>query len=342
MHFRPAITAEAKPLIGLYSESGCGKTYGALLIAKGFAGDMSKVGMIETEAGRGEMYADDPVVGNYQVLPIRENFSPKAYGEGIDIAGKSGLEVLIIDSGSHEWEGAGGVLDMASKNQEAGMKGVLVWQKPKIEHQREFILKLLSTPVPLVILCMRAKYPMKQELVGGKKEWVRADYLEPKQADDILFEMMVHGWIDQQHNLHVTKFSKEIFKSIFIDGKPITVETGERLSQWAKGGMKKPGPPKAKIDLKELQKKSDKSVAEVTAWIVAKGFKTSKDLSEELLEELVKWITTPKSAPNPDELPGTHAVQCTTAGQPATLGFCRTECQRIASYRDCPDYCGAM
>jgi len=237
--FRPAITSEAKPLIGLYSESGCGKTYGALLLAKGFSGDMSKVGMIETESGRGEMYADDPVVGGYQVLPIRDNFSPKAYGEAIVEAGKAGLTVLIIDSGSHEWEGAGGVLSMAALNQEEGKKGPLVWQRPKLDHQREFMLRLLQTPVSLVILCMRAKYPMKEEIIKGEKKWTRSTILEPKQSDDILFEMMVHGWIDQEHNLHVTKYSKETFKQIFLDGKPITVETGKRLSEWAKGGVKK-------------------------------------------------------------------------------------------------------
>jgi hypothetical protein len=238
--FRPAITSEAKPLIGLYSESGCGKTLGALLLAKGFSGDMSKVGMIETESGRGEMYADDPVVGGYQVLPIRDNFSPKSYGEAIVEAGKAGLTVLIIDSGSHEWEGAGGVLSMAAKNQEDGKKGPLVWQIPKLDHQREFMLRLLQTPVSLVILCMRAKYPMKEEIVKGAKTWTRSTVLEPKQSDDILFEMMVHGWIDQEHNLHVTKYSKETFKQIFQNGKPITVDTGKRLSEWAKGGVMNP------------------------------------------------------------------------------------------------------
>jgi flagellar motor switch/type III secretory pathway protein FliN len=238
--FRPAITSEAKPLIGLYSESGCGKTYSALLLAKGFAGDMSKVGMIETESGRGEVYADDPVVGGYQVLPLRESFAPKEYGAAITAAGQAGLKVLIIDSASHEWEGAGGVLGMAAANQAAGKKGPIVWQQPKMDHQREFMLRLLQTPVPLVIVCMRAKYPMKEVLNNGKKEWTRSGTLEPKQADDILFEMMVHAWIDQQHSLHVTKYTKEAFRSIFIDNSPITVDTGKRLSAWAAGTSPKP------------------------------------------------------------------------------------------------------
>jgi hypothetical protein len=38
------MASEAKPLVGLYAESGTGKTKSALLLAKGFVGDMSKVG----------------------------------------------------------------------------------------------------------------------------------------------------------------------------------------------------------------------------------------------------------------------------------------------------------
>lgn len=238
--FRPAITSEAKPLIGIYAESGAGKTFSALLLAKGFASDMSKVGMIETESGRGEVFADDPIVGGFKVLSLRDDFSPKSYGQAIDVAGKADLRVLIVDSASHEWEGSGGVLGMAAKNQEDGKKGPIVWQQPKMQHQREFMLKLMQTPVPLVIVCMRAKYPMKEIIKDGKKEWSRSEILEPKQADDILFEMMVHGWVDQKHNFHVTKWTKDAFKNIFIDGQPISVETGKRLAAWASGTTEKP------------------------------------------------------------------------------------------------------
>lgn len=239
-HFRRAVKSEAKPLIGLYAESGRGKTYSALLLAKGFAGDMSKVAMIETESGRGELFADDPVVGGYDVWPIRDDFAPRNYEAGILSAGKGEYRVLIIDSASHEWEGAGGVLSMAAKNQEDGKKGVLVWQMPKLLHQREFMLRLLGTPIPVVIVCMRAKYPMHEVVKNGKKDWSRSEDLEPKQAEDILFEMMVHGWIDKEHRLHITKCSKDDLRRVFIDGQPITVETGQRLSEWSKGIADKP------------------------------------------------------------------------------------------------------
>lgn len=234
--FRPAKRSEAKPLIGIYSESGCGKTYSALLLARGFVGPTGRIGMIETEAGRGEAYAET-IPGGYDVLPIRGEFSPKAYGEAITAAESAKLDALIIDSASHEWEGAGGVLSMAAANQAAGKKGVLVWQMPKMEHQRQFMLRLMATPIPLVIICMRAKYPMLEKKgANGAKEWVRSEELEPKQSDDILFEMFVHGWIDRDHKFHGTKYTLPELREILRDGERLSLDSGSRLAAWAKGG----------------------------------------------------------------------------------------------------------
>jgi hypothetical protein len=230
--FRPATRTEAKPLIGLYAESGNGKTWSALLLARGFVGDAGKIGMIETEGGRGEANVGREPVGQYLVRPIRGNFSPEEYGRAITDAEAAGLDALIIDSASHEWEGAGGVLSMAADNQAKGTKGVLVWQQPKISHQRNFMLRLMQTSIPLVIVCMRAKYPMEKK----GNDWVRSTVLEPKQAEDILFEMFVHGWIDAEHKLHVTKYTLPELAGVIIDNQPVSIETGRRLAEWAKGG----------------------------------------------------------------------------------------------------------
>src|SRR5262249_6120160 len=235
--FRPAKRSEAKPLIGLYSESGCGKTWSSLMLARGFVGEKGRIGMIETESGRGEAYAD-LLPGGYAVLPIRESFAPSEYGKALTAAEDAKLDALIIDSASHEWEGAGGVLAMAAAAQAAGTKGVLTWQKPKMEHQRHFMLRLMQTPIPLVIVCMRAKYPMiETRNKKGEKEWVRSEVLEPKQSDDILFEMFVHGWIDREHRLHVTKYTRPDLAQVIRDNEPITIDTGRALAQWAAGGQ---------------------------------------------------------------------------------------------------------
>jgi RecA/RadA recombinase len=237
--FRPAKRSEAKPLIGLYAESGAGKTLSALLLARGFVGPEGRIGMIETESGRGEVYADDPrLPGGYAVLPLRETFSPEVYGEAIQQAEKESFDALIIDSASHEWDAVGGVRHMAAMAEEEGKKGMLVWQAAKMAHQRHFMLPLLTTPIPLVILCMRARYPMEERKgVPEKDRWQRSEWLVPYQSDTILFEMFVHGWIDRpQHRFHGTKYSREDLRGILRDNEPITVDTGQRLAAWASGG----------------------------------------------------------------------------------------------------------
>lgn len=233
---RPAQRSESKPLIGLYARSGCGKTWSALMLARGFVGPTGRIVMIETEGGRGEAFCD-LLPGGYDVCPIRGSFSPKAYGEALTAVETNAPDALIIDSASHEWEGADGVLAMAAKNQAAGKHGPLIWQEPKMEHQRHFMLRLMATPIPLVVVCMRAKYPMEEKpKQGGGKEWIRSTELEPKQSEDILFEMFVHGWIDAAHKFHGTKYTRDDFKAIIHDDEPITYGTGERLAAWACGG----------------------------------------------------------------------------------------------------------
>lgn len=263
MNLRPALASMARIIAAFYAESGNGKTRSALNLACGFVGGrarMDKVVMIETEAGRGEAYADDPEVGGYNVVSMREDFGPKRYGEAITVAERAGAEVLIIDSASHEWEGAGGVLMQAGENQAAGKKGPLVWQQPKMHHQREFIGRILQTPCPLVIACLRAKYPMIEATAkdverwvdagkpGGDKarpkvgEWFRSWRLEPKQSEDFLYECFVHGWIDDRHALHVTKYTLDDLRAVIVDGEPVTVATGTRLAAWAKRRKASPVP----------------------------------------------------------------------------------------------------
>ncbi len=234
--FRPARRSNAKPLIGIYSESGCGKTYSALLLARGFVGPTGRIGMIETEAGRGEAYADKkdyPEIGGYEVLPLHDDFSPEAYGNAIGLAEKANppFDALILDSASHEWEGQNGVLQQAAAREASGVKGQLIWQKPKIDHQRHFMLRFMQTPIPLVILCMRAKYPMEKK----GNDWARSTKLEPKQSDDILFEMFVHGWIDADHKFHITRAGAKALEPVFGGGQPISLQTGEKLAAWSRG-----------------------------------------------------------------------------------------------------------
>lgn len=236
LSIRKALRSEAKPLIGLYAESGAGKTFSALQLARGFVGPSGRIGMIETESGRGEAHVDS-VPGGFDVISMRDDFAPRRCGDAITLAEASNLDALIVDSASHEWEGIGGVLHMAAANMDAGKKGLQVWQQPKIDHQRHFVGRLLQTPIKLVIVCMRAKYPMAEITKNGKKELQRSEVMEPKQSEDILFEMFVHGWIGRDdHAFHGTKYTRPELANVIKSGEPISIATGEALARWAAGG----------------------------------------------------------------------------------------------------------
>lgn len=109
---RQATRQKAKIRLGLSAVAGGGKTMSAILIAKGLCnGDLSKVALIDTENGSGDLYAH---LGNYSVLPIEADYTPEKYIEAIKECEKAGMEVIIIDSITHEWDGKGGILDISN------------------------------------------------------------------------------------------------------------------------------------------------------------------------------------------------------------------------------------
>ena len=232
INFRPAVREDTMPLIALYSQSGCGKTFSALLLARGMVGEAGRIAMIDTESGRGSLYSDQ-IPGGYDTLQLSEPFSPERYIDAVQAAESEGYDIVVIDSVSHEWEGTGGVCDMAAHIEErSGKKGLHCWNKPKQEHNK-FVLKLLGASIP-VIVCIRAKYKTRQ--VG--KDVVKDDHISPIQAEDFIFEMTLHAEILQDHTIRLTKCSHPDLWACIEEGHPIAAVTGERIAAWAKGEQK--------------------------------------------------------------------------------------------------------
>ena len=112
-----ATREKSKLRIALAGVSGGGKTLGALLLASGLTGgDFSKVCLIDTEHRRGELYANrtDLGVGEFWYIELKAPYSPEHYKECVDAAVKQvGPDgVVIVDSLSHAWSNAGGVLEI--------------------------------------------------------------------------------------------------------------------------------------------------------------------------------------------------------------------------------------
>lgn len=253
---KPASRQGINPLIGLYGESGTGKTYSGLLLARGLAGPSGKIVMIDTESGRGSLYAD-VLPGGYEVIELTEPFAPARYIQALQAAEKSGARVVMIDSASHEWEGQEGVLDQAAANeQRSGKPGLHCWKQPKFEHAK-FVSALLRSSVP-VIVCLRAKFKSRQgRNAQGKTEIVKDDHPSPIQAEDFIFEMTAHAEILPDHSLRLTKWSHPALKEAFPAKGPITIQTGEAVARWCQGGAApRPAPkqPESIAQIADLKK----------------------------------------------------------------------------------------
>lgn len=247
--FKRATRQGVKPVIGLFAESGCGKTYSALLLARGIAGPEGIVRMIDTESGRGSLYAD-VLPGGYDVLTLDAPFTPARYIQCIELAENAGTDVLVIDSMSHEWEGVGGVLDMAGANEEkSGRSGLHNWKTPKMEHNK-LLLKILQSKL-IIIVCIRAKYKSRQ--VKGTKEMAESgaitnnqvgktvilkdEMTSPIQAEDFIFEMTAHMEILPNHTIRLTKCSHPQLRDCFPKDRerPLTIADGAKIKGWANG-----------------------------------------------------------------------------------------------------------
>lgn len=286
-----------KPLVVVYSESGCGKTFSALLVGRGIAGPAGKMVMVDSESGRGSLYADIAELGGYDVLELTK-FSPSDYIDAIDKVEASGADVGILDSGSHEWEGISGVLDMAAANEASSNKpGLHNWRIPKLEHQK-FVQRLLRSKIPWIV-CLRAKYKTRQAKENGKTVIIKDDVTSPIQAEDFIFEATCHAEILSNHSIILTKHSHPALKTCFPEDKttPLTIEHGQKIARWCAGSVEKPSGNIAKLkkelwDMTQSKHFGDKS--KFLQWLVDEALIDPDGRLETMSEALI--ATTIKKA----------------------------------------------
>ena len=295
---KKAVRKNSAPFIVLYGESGTGKTYSALLLARGIAGQKGVIRVIDTESGRASLYADIPEFGEYDTVDLSEPFSPARYIEALTTA-SNGADVVILDSGSHEWEGPGGVCDMAMESElRSNQKGLHNWKVPKFEHSK-FVQSLLRSSIPIII-CLRAKFKTRQIREGGKTQIIKDDHTSPIQADDFIFEATAHGEIMPDHSLHLTKCSHPSLKECFPAKKPIELLHGQKIAAWCRGGLlvESPELKAAKKNVWDLLKKKlgVNTLSDAEIWLRSKSiFSSEQALSSlstvEQCEELFNKVT---------------------------------------------------
>lgn len=177
MEFRKAERRKAKLRLGITGPAGSGKTYGALLIAKGLGG---KTVLIDTENGSGDLYA---ALFDYDVGRIQAPYDVRKYFQAIYDAEQAGYDIIIIDSLSHAWSGEGGLLDVQGKIADSSRSGnsFAAWRKVTPLHNK--LIDMILNSKCHIIATMRSKTEYIQaENERGKTE-IRKVGLAPVQRE---------------------------------------------------------------------------------------------------------------------------------------------------------------
>lgn len=235
MELRKAARQKAKLRIGISGPSGSGKTHGAILIANGIASSKDKVAIIDTESGSADLFAN---LGDFSVIRLEAPYTPERYIEAIKTIENAGMEVVIIDSVTHEWDGKGGLLESNELLGQTKFKGNTwaAWSVTTPRHQK-FIEAIVTSKIH-VITTARSKTDTIQ--TDDKK--VKKIGLKEIQREGFEYELTVNFTLDRDgHYATASKDRTQLFSE--RDPFVISENVGLELKQWAESGIEAIVPP---------------------------------------------------------------------------------------------------
>jgi hypothetical protein len=212
--------------LGITGASGFGKTYSALQLAYGMTEDWSKIALIDTENASASLYSD---LGNFNVLNLLPPYSPERYKEAISLCEASNMEVVIIDSITHEWQGAGGCLQI---HEQLGGR-FQDWASVKPRHQK-FIDKILQSKCHIITTTRRKTDYSLDVSSNGKSKVVKHGTKEIT-SEGFEYELSVNFELINEN--HLCKVSKD--RTNLFSGKPefiINGDVGKKLKSWCNQG----------------------------------------------------------------------------------------------------------
>lgn len=202
MPFVKAVKAQSFLRLSLAGVSGSGKSFTAYTLASSLA-DGAAFAVIDTERGSASKYADR---FNFDVLELSAPYHPDRYIAAIKEAQEAGYPVLVIDSLTHAWNGAGGLLEVVEQiaKRSYGGNTFRAWADGT-PIQNRLIGAITGAPMH-VIVTMRSKsdYVVEKDERTGKTT-PRKVGMKVEQRDDMEYEYDVAGDMTPDHELIIRK-----------------------------------------------------------------------------------------------------------------------------------------
>lgn len=239
MEFKKAQRKQVKIKVALSGVSGSGKTYSALLLAKGLAHG-GKIAVLDTENDSASLYADIQGLPEFDHLTIHAPFHTQKYIQAIELAVSRGYSVLIIDSISHQWSGEGGIMDRMDKDRIANprLNSYTNWSKYTPEHEK-FKSAITQSHIHIVAT-MRSKQEYSMDKDDKGKAVISKMGMAPIQRDQFEYEFTTVFDIAQNHYCSVSKDRTNLFDNQqFV----ITEKTGDAIYLWLQSGNIPAEPP---------------------------------------------------------------------------------------------------
>ncbi|MFD2528901.1 AAA family ATPase [Polaribacter marinaquae] len=227
MKLQKAQRHQVKLRLGLSGASGFGKSYSALLLAYGITEDWTKIAVIDTENNSASLYSH---LGDFNVVSLNQPYSPERYIEAIKLCEENQMDVIIIDSITHEWNGKGGCLQI---HEQLGGR-FQDWAKLTPRHQA-FIDAILQSNCH-VITTVRKKMDYSMDRDSSGKTRVVKHGLKDITREGFSYELTVDFEIINEN--HMAKATKDR-TGLFMD-KPeilITKGVGRMLIDWCNQGV---------------------------------------------------------------------------------------------------------
>jgi hypothetical protein len=227
MKLKKAQRSNVKLRLGISGASGFGKTYSALLLAFGITNDWSKVAIIDTENNSASLYSH---LGDFNVLVLDNPFTPERYNQAITLCENNEIEVIIIDSITHEWQGKGGCLEIHEK-----LGGRFQdWSKVSPRHQ-SFIDAILKSSCHIITTARRKIDYSLDSTSNGKTKVVKHGTKEITR-EGFEYELTVN--FELVNDKHLVKASKDR-TGLFMDKPEFVINraTGKKLIAWCNEGV---------------------------------------------------------------------------------------------------------